>query len=140
MKLRGEKDFKAEELYELLSDEISNSFLEYVRTIKESSLEELNNYSDIVNLVEEEQPVRYCVFSALLNADLDLDTLKVLVNIENKHKNLIESLYKRLNCIKERVNIFNTDEVTAFVLDSINLLVTYYDLEDGEENETSSTL
>lgn len=132
MRLKGERDFKADELYTLLSDEVVNEFGEYIKTIKDASLEDMNNNDKLVELIEESQPVQYCTFIGLLNANFDLHTLDVLVNIESKHHNLIKVLSTRLNKLKSTINIFNEEAVEAFIQNSVYLLVSYYELEEAE--------
>lgn len=140
MKLKGEKDFKAEELYSLLSNEVTMAFAEYVGIIKGSSLEEMNDMDDLVSLVEEEQPVRYNVFIGLLNADFDLNTIKVLIDIERKHGNLIKVLSDKLNTLKDTINIFNENEVKSFIDKSVYLLTAYYELKEADDNESTVTM
>lgn len=132
MRLKGERDFKADELYTLLSDEVVNEFGEYIKTIKDASLEDMNNNDKLVELIEESQPVQYCTFIGLLNANFDLHTLDVLVDIESKHHNLIKVLSTRLNRLKSTINIFNEEAVEAFIQNSVYLLVSYYELEEAE--------
>lgn len=132
MRLKGERDFKADELYTLLSDEVVNEFGEYIKTIKDASLEDMNNNDKLVELIEESQPVQYCTFVGLLNANFDLHTLDVLVDIESKHHNLIKVLSTRLNGLKSAINIFNEEAVEAFIQNSVYLLVSYYELEEAE--------
>lgn len=131
MKLKGEKDFKAEELYNLLSNEITMTFAEYIGIIKGSSLEDMNNMDNLVSLIEEEQPVQYNVFIGLLNADFDINTIKVLIDIERKHGNLIKVISNKLNTLKDTINIFNENEVQSFIINSVYLLVAYYELKGG---------
>lgn len=140
MKLKGEKDFKAEELYSLLSNEVTMAFAEYVGIIKGSSLEEMNDMDGLVSLVEEEQPVRYNVFIGLLNADFDLNTIKVLIDIERKHGNLIKVLSDKLNTLKDTINIFNENEVKSFIDKSVYLLTAYYELKEADDNESTVTM
>lgn len=140
MKLKGEKDFKAEELYNLLSNEVTMIFAEYIGIIKGSSLEDMNNMDDLVSLVEEKQPVQYNVFIGLLNVDFDLNTIKVLIDIERKHGNLIKVISNKLNTLKDTINIFNENEVQSFIINSVYLLVAYYELKEAEDNESAVTM
>ena len=140
MKLKSEKDFKAEELYSLLSNEVVMEFSNYIGVIKGSSLEDMNNNDDLVELIEERQPVQYNVFIGLLNTDFDLKTIKVLIDIESKHGNLIRTIATKLNELKESINIFNEKEVEKFILQSVYLLATYYDLEEADKNNGTGTL
>lgn len=140
MKLKGEKDFKAEELYNLLSNEVTMTFAEYIGIIKGSSLEDMNNMDDLVSLVEEKQPVQYNVFIGLLNVDFDLNTIKVLIDIERKHGNLIKVISNKLNTLKDTINIFNENEVQSFIINSVHLLVAYYELKEAEDNESAVTM
>ncbi len=140
MKLKGEKDFKAEELYNLLSNEVTMTFAEYIGIIKGSSLEDMNNMDDLISLVEEEQPVQYNVFIGLLNADFDINTIKVLIDIERKHGNLIKVISNKLNTLKDTINIFNENEVQSFIINSVYLLVTYYELKEAEDSESTITM
>lgn len=140
MKLKGEKDFKADELYSLLSNEVTMNFAEYIGIIKGSSLEDMNNMDDLVSLVEEEQPVQYNVFIGLLNADFDLNTIKVLIDIERKHGNLIKIISNKLNTLKDKINIFNENEVQSFIINSVYLLVTYYELKEADDSESAITM
>lgn len=140
MKLKGEKDFKAEELYNLLSNEVTMTFAEYIGIIKGSSLEDMNNMDDLVSLVEEKQPVQYNVFIGLLNVDFDLNTIKVLIDIERKHGNLIKVISNKLNTLKDTINIFNENEVQSFIINSVYLLVAYYELKEAEDNESAVTM
>lgn len=140
MKLKGEKDFKAEELYNLLSNEVTMNFAEYIGIIKGSSLEDMNNMDDLVSLIEEEQPVQYNVFIGLLNVDFDLNTIKVLIDIERKHGNLIKVISNKLNTLKDTINIFNENEVQSFIINSVYLLVVYYELKEAEDNESAVTM
>lgn len=126
MKFKKEIDFKAEELYNLLSNEITENFTRYVKTIKNHTLEELNGMDDLVTLVEREQPIQYCVFVGLLNADLDLNTIKVLIEIEKSHGNLVKNIANKLNELTDKINIFNEDVVKEFIKQSVYLLATYY--------------
>lgn len=140
MKLKGEKDFKADELYSLLSNEVTMTFAEYVGIIKRSPLEDINNMDNLISLVEEEQPVQYNVFIGLLNADFDLNTIKVLIDIERKHGNLIKIISNKLNTLKDKINIFNENEVQSFIINSVYLLVTYYELKEAEDSESTITM
>ena len=140
MKLKGEKDFKAEELYSLLSNEVTIAFAEYMGIIKRTSLEDMNNMDDLVSLVEEEQPVQYNVFIGLLNSDFDLNTIKVLIDIERKHGNLIKIISNKLNTLKDTINIFNENEVKSFIDKSVYLLVAYYELNDADDNDSTITM
>lgn len=140
MKLKGEKDFKAEELYNLLSNEITMTFAEYIGIIKGSSLEDMNNMDNLVSLIEEEQPVQYNVFIGLLNADFDINTIKVLIDIERKHGNLIKVISNKLNTLKDTINIFNENEVQSFIINSVYLLVAYYELKGADDNESTITM
>lgn len=140
MKLKGEKDFKAEELYNLLSNEITMTFAEYIGIIKGSSLEDMNNMDNLVSLIEEEQPVQYNVFIGLLNADFDINTIKVLIDIERKHGNLIKVISNKLNTLKDTINIFNENEVQSFIINSVYLLVAYYELKGADDNEGTITM
>lgn len=140
MKLKTEKDFKADELYTLLSNEVMQSFVSYIGFIKGTSLEEMNNMDDLVSLVEEEQPVQYNVFIGLLNADFDLNTIKVLIDIERKHGNLIKTIAEKLNTLKDNINIFNENEVRTFIVNSVYLLVSYYGLEEADDSDGNITL
>lgn len=140
MKLKGEKDFKAEELYNLLSNEVTMTFAEYIGIIKGSSLEDMNNMDNLVSLIEEEQPVQYNVFIGLLNVDFDLNTIKVLIDIERKHGNLIKVISNKLNTLKDTINIFNENEVQSFIINSVYLLVAYYELKEAEDNESAVTM
>lgn len=140
MKLKGEKDFKADELYSLLSNEVTMTFAEYVGIIKRSPLEDINNMDNLISLVEEEQPVQYNVFIGLLNADFDLNTIKVLIDIERKHGNLIKIISNKLNTLKDKINIFNENEVQSFIINSVYLLVTYYELKETEDSESTITM
>lgn len=140
MKLKGEKDFKADELYSLLSNEVTMTFAEYVGIIKRSPLEDINNMNNLISLVEEEQPVQYNVFIGLLNADFDLNTIKVLIDIERKHGNLIKIISNKLNTLKDKINIFNENEVQSFIINSVYLLVTYYELKEAEDSESTITM
>lgn len=130
MRLKRERDFKAEELYNLLSNEVVAEFTEYIKTIKDSSLEEINNNDELVEIIEEKQPVQYCAFVGLLNANFDLHTLEILVDIESKHHNLIKVISTKLNELKSAINIFNEEAVERFIQNSIYLLVSYYKLEE----------
>ena len=140
MKLKGEKDFKADELYSLLSNEVTMIFAEYVGIIKRSSLEDINNMDNLISLIEEEQPVQYNVFIGLLNADFDLNTIKVLIDIERKHGNLIKIISNKLNTLKDKINIFNENEVQSFIINSVYLLVAYYELKEAEDSESTITM
>lgn len=140
MKLKGEKDFKADELYSLLSNEVTMIFAEYVGIIKRSSLEDINNMDNLISLVEEEQPVQYNVFIGLLNADFDINTIKVLIDIERKHGNLIKVISNKLNTLKDTINIFNENEVQSFIIKSVYLLVAYYELKGTDDNESTITM
>lgn len=140
MKLKGEKDFKADELYSLLSNEVTMIFAEYVGIIKRSSLEDINNMDNLISLIEEEQPVQYNVFIGLLNADFDINTIKVLIDIERKHGNLIKVISNKLNTLKDTINIFNENEVQSFIVNSVYLLVAYYELKGADDNESTITL
>lgn len=140
MKLKGEKDFKAEELYNLLSNEITMTFAEYIGIIKGSSLEDMNNMDNLVSLIEEEQPVQYNVFIGILNADFDINTIKVLIDIERKHGNLIKVISNKLNTLKDTINIFNENEVQSFIINSVYLLVAYYELKGADDNESTITM
>lgn len=140
MKLKGEKDFKADELYSLLSNEVTMIFAEYVGIIKRSSLEDINNMDNLISLIEEEQPVQYNVFIGLLNADFDINTIKVLIDIERKHGNLIKVISNKLNTLKDTINIFNENEVQSFIVNSVYLLVAYYELKGTDDNESTITL
>ena len=140
MKLKSEKDFKAEELYSLLSNEVVMEFSSYIGVIKGSSLEDINNNDDLVELIEEKQPVQYNVFIGLLNADFDLKTIKVLIDIESKHGNLIRTIATKLNELKESINIFNEKEVERFIIQSVYLLVAYYELGEVEKDNGTGTL
>lgn len=140
MKLKGERDFKAEDLYNLLSNEVMQSFASYVGFIKGASLDDMSSMDDLVAIVEEEQPVRYSVFIGLLNADFDLETLKVLIDIERKHGNLIETIANKLTAVKDKVNIFNEYEVRGFIMNSVYLLKSYYVLEETSGNGSENTL
>lgn len=140
MKLKGEKDFKADELYSLLSNEVTMTFAEYIGIIKRSPLEDINNMDNLISLVEEEQPVQYNVFIGLLNADFDLNTIKVLIDIERKHGNLIKIISNKLNTLKDKINIFNENEVQSFIVNSVYLLVAYYELKGTDDNESTITL
>lgn len=140
MKLKGEKDFKAEELYNLLSNEVTMTFAEYIGIIKGSSLEDMNNMDNLVSLIEEEQPVQYNVFIGLLNADFDINTIKVLIDIERKHGNLIKVISNKLNTLKDTINIFNENEVQSFIINSVYLLVAYYELKGADDNESTITM
>lgn len=126
MKLRGEKELKAEELYELLANEVVKSFKDYIEQIKKTNIEEINNNDSLVELIEEEQPIKYNIFVALLNADLELEIIKALINIQKEHGDLIYQLYKRLVKVKDRVNINNSNEMKNFIIDSTSLLSTYF--------------
>ena len=140
MKLKGEKDFKAEELYNLLSNEVTMTFAEYIGIIKGSSLEDMNNMDNLVSLIEEEQPVQYNVFIGLLNADFGINTIKVLIDIERKHGNLIKVISNKLNTLKDTINIFNENEVQSFIINSVYLLVAYYELKGADDNESTITM
>lgn len=140
MKLKSEKDFKAEELYNLLSNEVVMEFSNYIGIIKGSSLEDMNNNDELVELIEERQPVQYNAFIGLLNTDFDLNTIKVLIDIESKHGNLIKTIADKLNKLKEHINIFNEKEVEKFIEQSVYLLVTYYELEEANKDNGTSTL
>ena len=140
MKLKGEKDFKAEELYNLLSNEVTMTFAEYIGIIKGSSLEDMNNMDNLVSLIEEEQPVQYNVFIGLLNADFDINTIKVLIDIERKHGNLIKVISNKLNTLKDTINIFNENEIQSFIIYSVYLLVAYYELKGADDNESTITM
>ena len=140
MKFKGEKDFKAEELYNLLSNEVTMTFAEYIGIIKGSSLEDMNNMDNLVSLIEEEQPVQYNVFIGLLNADFDINTIKVLIDIERKHGNLIKVISNKLNTLKDTINIFNENEVQSFIINSVYLLVAYYELKGADDNESTITM
>lgn len=140
MKLKGEKDFKEDELYSLLSNEVTMTFAEYIGIIKRSPLEDINNMDNLISLVEEEQPVQYNVFIGLLNADFDLNTIKVLIDIERKHGNLIKIISNKLNTLKDKINIFNENEVQSFIINSVYLLVTYYELKEAEDSESTITM
>lgn len=126
MKLRGEKELKAEELYELLANEVVKSFKDYIEQIKKTNVEEINNNDSLIELIEEEQPIKYNIFVVLLNADLDLEIIKALINIQKKHGDLIYQLYRRLVKVKDRVNINNSNEMKNFIIDSTSLLSTYF--------------
>lgn len=140
MKLKGEKDFKADELYSLLSNEVTMTFAEYVGIIKRSQLEDINNMDNLISLVEEEQPVQYNIFIGLLNADFDLNTIKVLIDIERKHGNLIKIISNKLNTLKDKINIFNENEVQSFIINSVYLLVAYYELKEADDSESTITM
>lgn len=140
MKLKGEKEFKAEELYNLLSNEVTMTFAEYMGIIKGSSLEDMNNMDNLVSLIEEEQPVQYNVFIGLLNADFDINTIKVLIDIERRHGNLIKVISNKLNTLKDTINIFNENEVQSFIVNSVYLLVAYYELKEADDNESTITM
>lgn len=140
MKLKGEKDFKADELYNLLSNEVTMTFAEYVGIIKRSPLEDINNMDNLISLVEEEQPVQYNVFIGLLNADFDLNTIKVLIDIERKHGNLIKIISNKLNTLKDKINIFNENEVQSFIINSVYLLVAYYELKEADDSESTISM
>lgn len=140
MKLKSERDFKADDLYALLSNEVMQSFANYVGFIKGVSLEDMNNMDELVSIVEEEQPVQYNVFIGLLNADFDLPTIKVLIDIESKHGNIIKTIATKLNTLKDRVNIFNEKEVQDFITNSVYLLTSYYKLEEAESDDNSITM
>lgn len=140
MKLKGEKDFKADELYSLLSNEVTMTFAEYIGIIKRSPLEDINNMDNLISLVEEEQPVQYNVFIGLLNADFDLNTIKVLIDIERKHCNLIKVISNKLNTLKDKINIFNENEVQSFIINSVYLLVAYYELKEADDSESTITM
>lgn len=135
MKLKSEKDFKADDLYALLSNEVMQSFDSYVGFIKGTSLEEMSSMDDLVKIIEEEQPVQYNVFIGLLNADFDLNTIKTLIDIESTYGNLIKTIANELNTLKNKINIFNEKEVMDFIMNSVYLLVAYYNLtEDTDGN------
>ena len=134
MKLKSEKDFKADDLYALLSNEVMQSFANYVGFIKGTSLEEMSSMDDLVKIIEE-QPVQYSVFIGLLNADFDLNTIKTLIDIESTYGNLIKTIANELNTLKNKINIFNEKEVMDFIMNSVYLLVAYYNLtEDTDGN------
>jgi transcriptional regulator of heat shock response len=139
MRLKKEIDYKAEELYDLLGQEVVKSFNDYANTIKETDIETLNNQDDLVHMIEEEQPVKYCTFVGLLNAKFDLQTVNKLIEIETKHGNLIESISNYLDMNKSRINIYNESEVQNFILDSVYLLNTYCNSEE-QESESKCTM
>jgi transcriptional regulator of heat shock response len=139
MRFKKEVEYKAEELYDLLGQEVVKSFNKYANTIKETDIETLNNRDDLVHMIEEEQPVKYCTFVGLLNAKFDLETVNKLIEIEKKHGNLIESISNYLDMHKSRINIYNESEVQNFILDSVYLLNTYYNSEE-QESESKRTM
>lgn len=126
---------KTDDLYSLLSNEVMQSFSSYVGFIKGTSLENMNSMDNLVHIIEEEQPVRYRVFVGLLNAKLDFETVKVLIEIERKHGNLIATIANRLYKIKDKVNIFNDEEIGEFILNSVYILKSYYKLEESDDEK-----
>lgn len=126
---------KTDDLYSLLSNEVMQSFSSYVGFIKGTSLENMNSMDNLVHIIEEEQPVRYQVFVGLLNAKLDFETVKVLIEIERKHGNLIATIADRLYKIKNKVNIFNDEEIGEFILNSVYILKSYYKLEESDDEK-----
>lgn len=140
MKLKGERDFKADVLYQLLSNEVMQSFAGYIGFIKGASIEDMNIMDDLVTIVEEEQPIKYSIFIGLLNSDFDLETLNVLIDIESKYGNLINVLTDRLNKVKSKVNIYNQSEVIDFIANSVYILKYYYTLEGANKDESTSSL
>ena len=103
-------------------------------------MEDINNMDNLISLIEEEQPVQYNVFIGLLNADFDLNTIKVLIDIERKHGNLIKIISNKLNTLKDKINIFNENEVQSFIINSVYLLVAYYELKEAEDSESTITM
>lgn len=126
---------KTDDLYSLLSNEVMQSFSSYVGFIKGTSLENMNSMDNLVHIIEEEQPVRYRVFVGLLNAKLDFETVKVLIEIERKHGNLIATIANRLYKIKDKINIFNDEEIGEFILNSVYILKSYYKLEESDDEK-----
>lgn len=126
---------KTDDLYSLLSNEVMQSFSSYVGFIKGTSLENMNSMDNLVHIIEEEQPVRYRVFVGLLNTKLDFETVKVLIEIERKHGNLIATIANRLYKIKDKINIFNDEEIGEFILNSVYILKSYYKLEESDDEK-----
>ena len=109
MRLKGEREFAAEQLYSILDNEMA--------TIVDSN-------NDIEELAEKAKKIytKYRLVSRLYNIELELNEYQSLINISRD--NCIIDLFFDAFCKREStININNDTEVDTFIKTSVAFIV-----------------
>lgn len=124
MKLQGKRDIdQGDKLYKLLQEEITELVTTCIASVEDEDGSEGSFW-----VLGTKQPIRIEVFMGLINIDLTSQEVDVLLDIEEKHNNLIDTLSVKLESFKETINIYNKVEIQNFLKQSIGLLAEYYEV------------
>lgn len=105
MKLKGEREFAAEQLYSILDNEMA--------TIVDSN-------NDIEEIAEKAKKIytKYRLVSRLYNIELELQEYQRLIDI-SKNNCIIDLFFKAFCKIEETININNDIDIDTFIKASV---------------------
>lgn len=122
MKLKGELELRADVMYRLLGDEITDIMKELHTSFKNLSDDRLNN-ENIVETLLVDRTTMYRLYLAAMQTEFTLKEINAIIKIEESSLNFIRTVAKKVN--KEKVNVFNMKDSQEYIKTSVALLAEY---------------
>lgn len=122
MKLKGDKELTAEELYNSLDSELYEILNTSKSNIDKIDAEENENFTSEINQKSKEIQICYRLTEVIYNMDLSVEESKAMITLSENNK-LLKQLYKTLLNQLEKVNIYNDKELENFIRTAISIFV-----------------
>lgn len=122
LKLKGELELRADVMYRLLGDEITDIMKELHTSFKNLSDDRLNN-ENIVETLLVDRTTMYRLYLAAMQTEFTLKEINAIIKIEENNLDFIRTIAKKVN--KEKVNVFNMKDSQEYIKTSVALLAEY---------------
>jgi len=121
MKLKGDLELNAEELYGLIEEEIYNIALECRTEI--INIKTDNNINWVHQFIDKtsELQLYYSIASVLYMADFDLSEINIMLDIYSK-ANLLKILYRFIKKYEKSININDNKQIEQNIKLSLSLV------------------
>lgn len=122
MKLKTEKDFVAEQLYDELDIELGKLLEENKEIVSNNEIADVEEFEQIIIRIE----CYISVHKALMKIDFDLDTFSALLKIEESEHNLIKALTEKNIKQIDMINIHNEEQMCYILNNQLCMLGILY--------------
>lgn len=122
MKLKTEKDFVAEQLYDELDIELSKLLEENKDIVGNNEIADVEEFEQIIIRIE----FYVSVHKALMKIDFDLDTFSALLKIEESEHKLIKALTEKNIEQIGMINIHNEEQMCYILKNQLCMLGILY--------------
>lgn len=119
LKLKGELELRADVMYRLLGDEITDIMKELHTSFKNLSDDRLNN-ENIVETLLVDRTTMYRLYLAAMQTEFTLKEINAIIKIEENNLDFIRTIVN-----KEKVNVFNMKDSQEYIKTSVALLAEY---------------